>query len=406
MGGSHRIRPFACLVAIAIILAGCEHGAPGPRLERLTLAQVAFEDLPGWSEDSVAEALPALRRSCAKLASEPDESSAGPAGTALRVRDWSAACDALVGVGDGAAARSYFEHWFRPYRAGNNGAPEGLFTGYYEPELHGARERGGPYATPLYGRPGDLVTVDLGNFDAALRGKRIAGRVLEGALKPYLTRAEIEAGALDDTAPVLLWVDDPIDAFFLQIQGSGRVVLADGGMVRVGFAGWNGRAYRAIGKLLVERGAMTLEEASLQTIRNWLRAHPEEAKAVMDEDAAYVFFREVEGDGPIGAEGVVLTPGRSLAVDPRFIALGQPIWLDIDGPEPGKRLRRLVVAQDTGGAIKGPVRGDLFWGFGPEAEAIAGRMRARGEYYLLLPRPAAGEAGADRPGAAAAGNPG
>ncbi len=392
MRASRRSRPFACLVAITIVLAGCERGAPGPRPERLTLAQVAFEDLPGWSEDSVAEALPALRRSCARLAAEPDESPAGPAGTALHVRDWRAACDALAGVGDGdgAAAQSYFEHWFRPYRAGNDGAPEGLFTGYYEPELHGARERGGPYTTPLYGRPEDLVTVELGDFDAALRGKRIAGRVSEGALKPYLARAEIEAGALGGTAPILLWVDDPIDAFFLQIQGSGRVVLADGGMVRVGFAGWNGRAYRSIGKLLVERGAMTLEETSLQTIRDWLRAHPEEGKAVMDEDAAFVFFREIEGDGPIGAEGVVLTPGRSLAVDPRFIALGQAIWLDIDSPEPGKRLRRLVVAQDTGGAIKGPVRGDLFWGFGPEAEAMAGRMRAKGGYYLLLPKAATG----------------
>ena len=356
----------------------------------------------------MAEAVPVLRRSCAVLAAAPDESVVGPAGTAVRARDWRAACDALASVrdDDDAASRSYFEHWFRPYRAGNNGESEGLFTGYYEPLLHGARARFGPYTTPLHGRPQDLVTVELGDFDSALRGKRIAGRVTEGALKPYPARAEIEAGALDGAAPVLLWVDDPVEAFFLQVQGSGRVDLADGETVRVGYAGWNGRAYRSIGKLLVERGAMTLEEASLQTIQAWLRGHPDEAKAVMDEDAAYVFFREIEGDGPIGAEGVVLTPGRSLAVDPRFIPLGQPLWLDIESPETGKRLRRLAVAQDTGGAIKGPVRGDLFWGFGPAAETMAGRMRARGEYYLLLPRPAADEIGAERRGAADRGNPG
>ena len=363
-----------------------------PQPEHLTLARVTFAELPGWREDAVAEVLPAFRQSCAKLGTEPDDSRGGPERTSLRVRDWRAACAALasVGDGDGAAARAYFERWFLPYRAGNGGEAEGLFTGYYEPELHGARERSGRYATPLYGPPADLVMVELGEFDASLEGRRIAGRVLDGALKPYATRAEIEAGALDGMAPVLLWVDDPIEAFFLQIQGSGRVVLGDDAVVRVGYAGWNGRRYRAIGKSLVERGAMTLDETSLQSIRAWLRAHPDEAKAVMDENSAYVFFRENAGDGPIGAEGVVLTPGRSLAVDPRFVPLGLPIWLDIESPEPGQRLRRLVIAQDTGSAIKGPVRGDLFWGFGPEAETMAGRMRAKGGYYLLLPETAAG----------------
>lgn len=391
---------MAGLIATALALAACEHAPPSPKPDRLTLEPVAFAELPGWSRDDVAEAVPALRRSCSKLAIEPDDGNAGPAGTALRVRDWRAACGALAGISDsdGAAARAYFEHWFRPYRAGNNGEPEGLFTGYYEPELHGARMHGGRYSTPLYGLPADLVTAELGDFDAALKGRRIAGRVTEGVLKPYLTRAQIEAGALHGAAPVLVWVDDPIDAFFLQIQGSGRVMFADGAMMRVGYAASNGRPYRSIGKLLVERGAMTLEEASLQTIRAWLRAHPADAKAVMDENAAYVFFREILGDGPIGSEGVVLTPGRSLAVDPRFVPLGQPIWLNIEGPEEGKRLRRLVIAQDTGAAIKGPVRGDLFWGSGPEAEAMAGPMHAQGEYYLLVPRTNANMAGAERPG--------
>jgi membrane-bound lytic murein transglycosylase A len=313
---------------------------------------------------------------------------AGPAGTALRAADWRPACAAFATLRDDdtPALRGAIEQWLKPFRAGNNGSADGLFTGYYEPELHGSRHSGGRFTIPLYGRPVDLVTVDLGDFDESFKGKRIAGRVSGGALRPYATRAEIEAGAVAGKASELLWVDDPIDLFFLQIQGSGRVILDDGTMVRVGYAAQNGRSYRSIGKVLVDRGQLPLDEVSLQSLKDWLRSHPSEAKSLMDENASYVFFRELSGDGPDGAEGVPLTPGRSLAVDPKFVSYGVPIWLDIESPKKGERIQRLVVAQDTGGAIKGPVRGDLFWGFGPEAEAMAGPMRSRGDYYLFLPR--------------------
>ncbi len=298
----------------------------------------------------------------------------------MRARDWHAPCEGLASLApqDGAAARAYLERWFEPFLAkGNNGA-EGLFTGYYEPELKGARAPDARFDIPLYGRPKDLVTVDLGLFDDSLKGKHIAGHVAGGRLEPYATRAEIEAGAIASEAPTLLWVEDAIELFFLQIQGSGRVVLPDGTQVRVGYAAGNGRSYRSIGKILAERGVMSVEQVTLQSLKAWLRANPGEAKALMDQNGSYVFFREIAGEGPIGAEGVALTPGRSLAVDPRFLGYGLPIWLDIESPPDsvwsGGRLRRLVVAQDTGGAIKGPVRGDLFWGAGAEAEQLAGRM--------------------------------
>ncbi len=379
-----------CLVLAAAALAACETTPPPAKPpEKLVLARVEFAELPGWRDDDTAAALPALRRSCAKLAAESKSPAVAPPEAATWLAGMRPACEALGAVPDGdeAAARRYLESWFRPYRASAGSTQEGLFTGYYEPELGGARKKSAGFSVPLYGEPGDLVTVNLGAFDDSLKGKHVTGRVVGHALEPYPTRAEIEAGRLDGKAPELLWLADPVDAFFLQIQGSGRVVLEDGSVVHVGYAGANGRRYVSIGRLLVERGAMRLEDVSLQSLKAWLRAHPEDAKALMDADASYVFFRELTGDGPIGAEGVALTPGRSLAVDPKFVLLGLPLWLDIASPQGGQqRIRRLVVAQDIGAAIKGPLRGDLFWGHGAEAEAMAGRMRSKGSYYLLLPR--------------------
>ncbi len=314
-----------------------------------------------------------------------------------RIGDWRALCAAAEAlVRDGgeearhAAARRFFETWFVPYAARASRAATGLFTGYYEPLLHGARGRVGRYSVPLYARPDDLVMVNLGLFRPDLAGRRIAGRVVDGRLTPYETRREIDSGRLSGRGLELLWVDDPLDAFFLHIQGSGRVELADGRTVRVGYAGQNGQPYVAIGRVLVERGALRREEVSLQSIRAWLEAHPMETTEVLAANPSYVFFRLLDGDGPIGALGVALTPGRSLAVDPSFVPLGAPVWLDTTDPlDEGRPLRRLMVAQDTGGAIRGAVRGDVFWGAGEEAEARAGRMRSQGRYYLLLPRVAA-----------------
>jgi membrane-bound lytic murein transglycosylase A len=359
-----------------LALFACVPRPPPP--DHLTLTPASFATLPGWTTDKSAAALAAFARSCAALEQKPRGMTLGIAGTAA---DWHAPCAALPQTSDDAVARRFFEQWFTPWKAGNNGANAGLFTGYYEPELTGARHPGDGFDTPLLKRPPDLVMVDLGLFRPAWRGDRIAGRVVAGRLEPYATRAAIEQGALDRYQLPLFWVADPVGAFFLQIQGSGRITLRDGSMVRVGYDGENGQPYVPIGRLLVERGALTKDDVSLQTIRAWIEAHPVEGRALMDDNPSYVFFRVLKGDGPIGSEGVVLTPGRSLAVDRRFVPLGVPVFLDA-----GDGLRRLMVAQDTGGAIRGPVRGDVFWGTGAKAEALAGPMKARGEYYLLLPK--------------------
>jgi membrane-bound lytic murein transglycosylase A len=322
----------------------------------------------------------------------PDSSAIGPAAVAGTAGDWRGACGAVAAVAGGdAAARAMFEQWFVPFAARNNDVGDGLFTGYYEPELRGSRTRTGNYTVPLYGRPADLITVDLGQFSDELKGKRIVGRAEGGALKPYPTRAEIEAGALKNP-PEIVWVDDAVDAFFLQIQGSGRVVFEDGSVMRVGYAETNGRSYVAIGRALVAAGSLTLEQATMPGIRAWLTAHPAEAAGVMNKNPSFVFFRPLRppaspSEGPLGAEGVPLTPGRSLAVDRRLWSFGLPVWLDAEDPlVPGARLQRLLVAQDTGGAIRGPVRGDVFWGNGAEAAERAGRMRSKGRYWILLPR--------------------
>jgi membrane-bound lytic murein transglycosylase A len=347
-----------------------------PSEDRLVLKPATFAELPGWREDAVEAAMPALLRSCGKLGAE-----------------WREVCAeaARLPPGDREAARRFFETRFQPWSARNHRNPIGLFTGYYEPLLHGSRRRHGRYIVPLYGRPPELVMVDLGHFRDDLKGKRIAGKVEAGALVPYPDRKQIDEGALAGRKLEILWVDDAVDAFFLQVQGSGRVRLEEGGEVRVGYAAQNGRPYASIGKALIDRGALPRDAVSLQTIRAWLGAHPEQMRPVLEKNPSYVFFQETRGEGPMGAEGVPLTPGRSLAVDLKYMPLGVPVWLAGGLPalrpgEPDRKLHRLLVAQDTGGAIRGPVRGDLFFGFGPEAESLAGRMKHRGKLWVLLPK--------------------
>lgn len=379
----------------ALWLAGCEgkqvETPPEALPERLTLSPVAYAALPGWSEDSLSEALPALRRSCGRLAAAPDERALGPEGpagpVAGTVADWREACDTLnsLAPGDDAALRSVLERHFTPFAVGNNRQTDGVFTGYYEAELRGALAPDGRHGWPLYAKPPDLLTADLGSFRGDLDGIRLVGRVEDGRVVPYLDRATIEDGALAGQGLELVWIDDPVDAFFLHVQGSGRVILPDGEVVRVGFAATNGLPFTAIGQVLLDEGKVRPGEASMQHIHEWLRANPGQAHEIMRRNRRFTFFRIIEGEGPIGGYGVPLTPRRSLAVDPAFIPLGAPLWLDTTWPGSGQPLRRLMVAQDIGGAIKGPVRGDFFWGYGEEALHYAGRMKQGGRYYLLLP---------------------
>lgn len=292
-----------------------------------------------------------------------------------------------VPAGDAARARAFFERAFTPYEGADSRGVDALITGYYEPIVHGALRPGGRYRTPLYQPPPELISIDLGLFREALKGERLVGRIEKGRVVPMPTRAEIEAGALKDRGLEIAWLADPIDAFFLHIQGSGRVRLDDGRTIGVGYAAKNGHTYTAIGRELVRRGALAADEVSMQTIRAWLKRNPAEAPTLMAENASFVFFRLTDGQGAVGSQGVVLTPGRSLAVDPAHLPYGLPVWIETADPlSPARPMARLAVAQDSGGAIKGPLRFDLFWGAGAEAEAAAGAMKSRGRAVLLAPK--------------------
>ena len=363
------------------LLGACAPKAPPP--PHLELTRVAYSDLPGWRDGDQAAALPALLRSCAAFAKMPDDASLGVGGVA---RDWRKPCAEAAALDrpTDATVRQFFENTFTAFAMTDNGKGDALVTGYYEPKIAAARQKSARFGVPILARPPDLVGASLGDFRPSWRGERIAGRVVDGRLVPYWTRAEIEAGALDRFHLALFYAADPIDLFFLQIQGSGRVRLPDGRTVEIGYDGENGRAYVALGRILVERGAMTLDQVSMQSIEAWLRAHPAAAKTLMDKNPSYVFFRVLAGGAPLGAEGVDLTPQHSVAVDPRFVPLGMPMWLDI--AQRSTATRRLAVAQDTGGAIKGPLRADLFCGAGAAAAAQAGPLRASGRMFLLLPQ--------------------
>lgn len=368
---THYLRAFFCLGLIAA-LSGCAlFSTTPPGVGK----PVGYSHLPGWSSDRHAEAWPALLQSCQRRGDEPD---------------WAVLCRAAhaIGAPDDASARRFFETWFVPYVVqAQGGGREGLFTGYYVPVLDGSPVRTERYRYPVYERPGDLLTVDLGTLYPELRGKRVRGR-LEGArVVPYYSRAEIEQQPLQ--APALAWVADPVALFFLQVQGSGRIRLPDGRLLHVGYADQNGHPYIAVGRCLVERGALKLEEVNLASIRAWLQANPEQADAMLHCNPSYVFFTARDGNGAaVGALNVPLTAQRSAAVDPTYIPLGAPLWVDTTLPGDNAPYRRLMLAQDTGGAIRGPVRADLFWGEGAEAERMAGMMKQRGRLFLLLPRAA------------------
>jgi membrane-bound lytic murein transglycosylase A len=386
---------LAALVLCAVTLAGCgETPKEKPAAEteaepRLLLARVGFADLPGWRDDRVADALPALKRSCDRLLRRDADAPVGPDGRAGTVADWRRPCAALADLAadDTAGVRAALERHFVPFAAESSEGPEGLFTGYYEASLHGSRERRGPYQHPIYAKPDDLITADVAKFRADVKPTRIVGRVAEQRLVPYYTRAEIWDGAFRQRNDLpIFYADDPVDVFFLHVQGSGVVNLPDGTRQRVGYAANNGHEFFAIGRALIRSGEMDGQDMSMQGIRDWLRANPEKADDLMRRNPRFIFFRKIDGPGPIGAQGVALTPGRSLAVDPAYMPLGAPVFLDTTDPVTKQPLQRLMVAQDTGSAIKGPVRGDFFWGSGEPALEKAGRMKQQGRYYLLLPK--------------------
>jgi membrane-bound lytic murein transglycosylase A len=347
---------------------------PPPRL-----AVVSFSELRGWQSADLKPALAAFRRSCdvidAKPAGERINDYAGTAG------EWQKVCARASGD-----ARAFFEKNFTPYRLGG----QGLFTGYYEPEIRGSRLRHDAFQTPVYGLPRDLIRVDLSQFSPQFKGEHISGRLDGQRLVPYPNRAEIDAHGLAE-AKILFWCDDPVALFFLQIQGSGRVRFDDGTAARIQYAGENGRPYTAIGRILVAGGRLARNQVSLETIRGWLRANPALARGVMEADQSFVFFQEAPigdpGLGSPGVERVALTPLGSMAIDLRQNALGAPYYVAADP------IHALLIAQDTGGAIRGAVRGDIFFGFGRKAEKDAGGMKAQGRLYVLIPNDVAARLG-------------
>ena len=368
-------------------LGGSRGAAPATEPSSVLFQEVPFSALPGWSNDTPAAALPSFAASCRALIGRGESAAI-----------WRTACAAASAVAahDDAGARAFFEAQFTPYRVTTaDGIDVGRVTGYYEPLLKGSRARDDRYRYPLYAPPDDLLTVELGEIFPALQSERVRGRLDGKRVLPYWSRAEIEAGQARLSGRELVWIDDPVEAFFVHIQGSARVELADRSSVRIGYADQNGHPYRSIGRVLIERGELTLEQASMQGIKAWATQHPAKLPSLLDENPSYVFFREIAADpdqgidGPIGALGVPLAAGRAVAVDARFLPLGAPLFLATTYPLSDARLQRLVLAQDTGGAIRGALRADFFWGSGDDAGRNAGRMNQPGQIWLLWPKGAA-----------------
>lgn len=372
--GARRIAYVSPIMLVAaLMLSGCAGGGvgvsePGRRLP--TFSAATFENLPGWQEDMQAASIAALRRSCPRLASGAGTQVSTSSGEFVTTAEqWRRVCTAAEAItrDNHRAARAFFERNFDVYAVTGPGT-DGRFTGYYEPEIRGSRVPSRRFTIPVYGRPPDL------------QGNR-----------PYLTRTEIENGALRGRGLEIAYVEDAIGLFELHVQGSGRIALAEGGVMRIGFDGTNNRTYTALAKVLIDEGALKPEEATWPGIRAWLKKNPTKARETMRRNERYVFFKDTRGAGAVGAQGVALTSGRSMAVDPAFVPYGVPIYIDTSRPTPHRPgatipFRRLMVAQDTGSAIKGPVRGDVFFGSGSSAADSAGRMNSTGRWWLLLPK--------------------
>jgi membrane-bound lytic murein transglycosylase A len=351
-----------------------------PATPSVQYERARWATLPGWGADDVREVWPAFLKSCRALRFRPE---------------WSQACTAAqaANAASSQGLRAFFEQYFEPYTVlkvtGSQREDSGLVTGYYEPQLMGSRTFSAAFNTPLYSTPPDLLIVDLASLYPELKGKRVRGRLQGNRVVPYYSRAELGA----DTSirgHEIVWVNDALDAFLLQVQGSGRVQLPGGEIIRLQYDEQNGHPYQSIGRYLIDKGLLTTEQATLPGIRQWLMQNPSRMQEVLNANPSVVFFREERLDdptqGPKGAFGVPLTAGRSIAVDPSSVPLGAPVFLATTQPASEQPLERLVMAQDTGGAIRGVVRADFFWGYGAEASGLAGKMRQTGRMWLLWPK--------------------
>ena len=340
------------------------------------LKPATWKELDGVAKDDLTKAWAAWQLGCGSLKVKPA---------------WQAVCSAAESLNNPKKSQilDYFKNNFAVYRATNmDGSNTGLITGYYEPIIKGSRVKSDKYRYPMYSRPDDLITVELASIYPELANKRVRGRLVGTKLIPYYNRGEIET----DTSPLqgkeLLWVDDAVELFFLQIQGSGMVHFENGEKLHIGYADQNGQAYQSIGRLLIDKGELTADKASMQGIKDWAKNNSSKLRELLNANPSYVFFRElpVGLPGPIGALGAPILAERAVAIDPKFIPLGAPVFLSTTFPNSNKALNRLMMAQDTGGAIKGGVRADFFWGAGYEAGKQAGGMKQQGKIWVLLPK--------------------
>ncbi|HEY4242183.1 MAG TPA: MltA domain-containing protein [Kofleriaceae bacterium] len=366
---------------------------PPPPHDTLTLTKAKYAEIPGWTDDTLAEAVPSFLRSCERIATLADDDPVGTDGHGGKAKQWRAACRAAARVtaGDNAAARAMFEREFVPYVAAGKTGPVGKLTAYDVQELHASKTKHGAFQTPVLAKPKDLVMIDLGKFVSDGHGRHVWGRDTGAELVPYFTRVEIRKGALDGKGLELMYVDNKIDLLFAQIEGSAKATLDDGSTVWLEFAGKNGRAYKGVGGVLRGGGYLPAGKGTMQGIRQWFVDHPTRYDEIVDQDASYVFFKVSAKPGAIGSQDVILTPRRSAAVDRAFIAASTPLFVEGHAPVAGRPgvvadWRHLVIAQDTGGGILGAVRADLYWGDDAEAAETGGRMGGPGRYWVLLPK--------------------
>ncbi|HAT6976742.1 TPA: hypothetical protein F8R96_15070 [Legionella pneumophila] len=378
-------------VALAAIILGAAAWwwlkSPKP-----TFRQVSFKRLPGWENAQLKKSLETFQTSCRAFLKQNPERVVGTEQIDLQAKDWHPACRAALKIKpvDEKSAKLFFEKWFAPVEFYDDKPVKGLFTGYYMPLIKGSYTKSKEFSVPIYELPSNLVTVDLGLFLPNLKNKKIIGRVAGNKVVPFYTREQINKGAIKDTARILVWIHSPVDRLFLEIQGSGIIELEDGKRIFIGYDGQNGAPYTAIAGVLIKKGIMTKHNASMQRIKKYLEAHPKQMDKIINQNKSFVFFRKLSLEAALGSQGVALTPGYSLAIDKQWIPMGAPLWLnttrpDIKNPDVNKPMQRLMIAQDTGGAIRGKVRGDVFWGGGDKATLIAGHMKNEGHYWLLLP---------------------
>ncbi len=389
----HYLKKSIFTVIIAILIACFAlfyyYGTFGPHL---ILIKSSFSHLPNWETGDETQAFNAFRLSCQEILKRDPQNPYSKLTQSGNNRQWQTICLAAnnITATNAINTKQFFEQWFVPYYVFNNFNPHGLFTGYYLPLLHASHTKDQNYTTPIYAVPHDLIKINLGLFNPLFSGKYIVGQLKNNTLMPYPDRAAINNGAIQANTDVIAWANNPIDVFFAQIQGSAIIELPNHQQLLIGYDADNGHQYTAIGEVLLENNYLSKQDISLQSIRAWLMQHPTQINDILNHDKSYVFFKVIGSGGPTGKEGVQLTPKGSLAIDNNYIPLGVPIWLNTGIPQINsnqlKPFNQLLIAQDVGGAIKGIVRGDIYWGAGDEAAFIAGHMKSPGKYWMLLPK--------------------